>query len=94
MKKELSDEKLCELFGTTLGDVEKEVSALEAGDLSAYDFDGVMVGRPMEEDPLDTIVVKVPHSRVVAIRRITKEGGGTRSDFVRDAIDEKLISLA
>lgn len=34
----MNDKELCELFGTTLGQVEKDVGIYESGDLSSFEF--------------------------------------------------------
>ena len=90
----MNDQELCELFGTTLEAVEQDAEAIEAGDFSAFDFSQAMLGRPMEEEKMDTISLKVPHSRVVAMERAAREQGVTRSEFVRRAIDRELLASA
>lgn len=89
-----NDERLCEKFGMTLEDVEREVSAVEAGDLSAWDFSRATMGRPVVEEKMDAISLKVPHSRLAAIDRAAKKQGMTRSEFVRRAIDRELMATA
>lgn len=42
-----SDELLCEMFGSTIEDVEREVERVESGDYSGFDFSRVVVGGPM-----------------------------------------------
>ncbi len=52
-------------------------------------------GRPrMTDEPLDSITVKVPHSRIVAMKRVQKETGMTKSEFVRRAIDNELMAMS
>lgn len=90
----MSDKELCELFDTTLEDVKREVAAVEAGDFSAFDFDHAMLGWPMEDEKMDTVSFKVPHSRVVAVDRAAKEQGMTRFEFMRRAIGRELFVTA
>ena len=90
----MNDTELCELFGTSVETIEREVAAVESGDLSAFDFGRVMLGRPMTHDKMESISLKVPHSRVVAIERAAKEQSITRSEFLRRAIDHELIASA
>ena len=90
----MNDQELCGLFGTTLEDVERDVAAVEAGDFSAFDFSQAMLGRTIEDEKMDAISLKVPHSRVVAMERVAKEQGVTRSEFVRRAIDRELLASA
>ena len=90
----MNDRELCEMFGTTLEDVEREVAALEAGDLSAFDFSRTMVGRPMVAEKMGSFSLKIPRSRIAAIDRVAKEQGLSRSEFVRRAIDRELVATA
>lgn len=89
----MSDKDLCELFGISLEEVEREVSAVESGDLSAFDFSKTMMGRPMESEKLVSFSLKIPQSRMLAIERVAKEQGLTKSEFVRQAIDRELVAL-
>lgn len=90
----MNDEELCMMFGTTLDDVEREVEKVEAGDYSSFDFSRVTDGIPMQEDKLRTISAPIGESRLAAIKRITKEQGITRSEFIRRAIDHELMATA
>lgn len=49
------DEELCEMFGISLEDVDREVSKVEAGDYSSWDFSRVMHGNPMQKDRMKII---------------------------------------
>lgn len=88
----MNDRELCEMFGTTLEEVEREVTKVEAGDYSSFDFSRVTDGIPMQEDKLRTITTPVGESRLAAIKRITEAQGISRSEFVRMAIDHELIA--
>lgn len=90
----MSDKQLAEDFGLTLDEVEQIVSKVESGDLSDFDVSKAMDGRPMEREPMETISLKIPRSRVKAVNRMAKEAGVSRSEFVRRAIDNELIALA
>lgn len=87
----MNDKELCEMFGLTLEEVEREVDAVESGDLSAYDFSKLTMGRPMEKEPMEMISTPVPHSRILAIKRVTEKRGESRAEFVRRAIDHELL---
>ena len=90
----MNDRELCELFGTTIEDVEREVDKVESGDYSSFDFSKVTMGRPLVKEKMETISTPVPASRVAAMRRATKELGITRAEFVRRAIDHELMATA
>lgn len=42
----MNDRELCELFGTTIEDVEHGVAKVESGDYSDFDFSKATMGRP------------------------------------------------
>lgn len=90
----MNDRELCEAFGTSLEEVSRIVDAVEADDLSEFDFDKAMLGRPLIEEEMDTISLKIPHSRVEAMRRVAAEQGVSRSEFIRRAIDRELVISA
>ncbi len=90
----MNDERLCEEFGLTMAEVEAMASKVEAGDLSDFDASKVMEGRPLEKEPMETISLKMPRSRVKAVKRMAEREGITRSEFVRRAIDNELVALA
>ena len=90
----MNDRELCDLFGTTIEDVEREVAKVELGDYSDFDFSKVIMGRPLAKEKMETISTPVPASRVAAMRRATEELGITRAEFVRRAIDHELMAIA
>lgn len=91
----MSNDELHARFGVTKAQLDEWAAEYESGDWSAMEFGEVTPGRPkVFDEPLDTITVKVPHSRVVAMRRISEREGTSRSDFIRRAIDNELISAS
>ena len=90
----MNDVELCEMFGISLEDAEREVEKVEAGDYSSWDFSRVMVGSPMDNEKLEMISAPVGESRIRAMKRITKEMGITRAEFVRRAIDHELLAMS
>ncbi|HIW77218.1 MULTISPECIES: toxin-antitoxin system antitoxin subunit [Gordonibacter] len=80
-------------FGITAEELDERAAEYESENWSHMEFGEIVKGRPkLYDEKMDTIVVKVPHSRVVAMKRVTSQQGGTRSDFVRRAIDNELIA--
>lgn len=90
----MRDEQLLAEFGLTEEEVERIVSKVESDDLSDFDDSRVMEGRPMEREPMETISLKIPRSRIKAVNRMAKEAGISRSEFVRRAIDNELVASA
>lgn len=52
------------------------------------------VGRPrlFSDDELVSVSLRIPKSRMEAIRRAARSAGETQSDFIRAAIDRALVS--
>ncbi|WP_165046261.1 ribbon-helix-helix protein, CopG family [Adlercreutzia sp. ZJ138] len=89
-----NDKQICNELGLTVDEVDEIVAKVETGDLSDYDTSRVMVGRPLEKKPMDTISLKIPRSRIQAVNRMAREAGVSRSEFVRRAIDNELITAS
>lgn len=91
----MNNEELHEKFGVTSEQLDSWAEEYESGDWSQMEFGEVIQGRPkVFNEPLETITVKVPHSRIVAMRKISEEKGTSRSDFIRKAIDNELLAEA
>lgn len=90
----MDDKRLMQDFGLTEEEVERIVEKVESGDLSDFDASKVIDGRPLEQESMQTISLKMPCSRVKAVNRMAKEAGISRSEFLRRAIDNELIALA
>lgn len=90
----MNDKELCEMFGITLEDVEREAGKIERGDYSSWDFSRVMMGSPMQNERMEMISAPVGESRIKAMKRVTREQGISRAEFVRRAIDHELMATA
>lgn len=55
-----------------------------------WDGSRVSYGSPLKEE-MTTISVRLPKPRVAAIERVAGKGGLSRSEFVRRAVDQKLL---
>lgn len=91
----MNREELHKKFNVTSEQLDTWADEYESDNWSHMRFGEIVVGRPkITDEPLDSITVKVPHSRAVAIKRLQQEQGITKSDFVRSAIDHELMALA
>ena len=89
----MHEKELYKKFDVTSDQIDAWAAEYESGDWSHMQFGEVIKGRPkIFSEPLDTITVKVPHSRVVAMQKISEETGASRSDFIRQAIDQALVA--
>lgn len=85
------DEALLASVGMTISDVDAIAAACEAGDYSMWDSSKVSYGSPFEEE-MTTVSVRLPKSRIEAMNRVMEEEGLSRSEFIRRAIDQKLVA--
>lgn len=91
----MNDEELHGKFGVTSAQLDAWADEYESPDWSHMRFGEIATGRPrVSDEPLDSITVKIPHSRAVALRRVQQERGITRSEFVRMAIDNELMAMS
>ena len=87
------DEEILASVGMTIEEVEAIADACEAGDYGMWDASRVSYGSPLNEE-MTTISVRLPKSRVEAMKRVTRDSGVSRSEFVRRAIDQELLAMA
>ena len=91
----MSGDDLRQRFGVTGDQLDEWADEYESDDWSHMRFGEIVNGRPrLADEPLDSITVKVPHSRVAAMRRVQQETGMTKSEFVRRAIDNELLAMS
>ncbi len=88
----MNDRELCELFGTTLEEVETDVEKYKRGDFSDVAFGTPIEGKP--ETKMRTVSVKLFDFEIAAVDRAAKKEGISRSAFIRRACDNELISLS
>ena len=87
------DEAILASVGMTMEEVDSIAAACESGDYGMWDLSRVSYGSPFDEE-MTTISVRLPKSRVEAMKRATKKSGVSRSEFVRRAIDQELLEMA
>lgn len=87
----MSDKKLCEMFGTTLEEVESDVEKFENGDWEGFEFSKPIVGIPVVKEKMAMVSAPVPESRIMAMQRVAKKRGISRAEFIRQAIDRELL---
>lgn len=80
-------------MGMSIDQVDEVAEACERGDYEMWDASKVSYGSPLEEE-MTTISVRLPKSRVAAMRRVEAKSGINRSEFVRRAIDQELMAMA
>lgn len=88
----MNDRELCEIFGTTLEEVEADVEKYEKGDLSGMRFGAPIEGRP--QGKMKTATFKLFDFELAAIDRAAAAEGISRSAFIRRACDNELIAMA
>ncbi len=88
----MNDKELCEMFGTTLEEVEADVEKYENGDFSEMTFGNPIEGRPQPK--MKTTSFKLFDFELEAIDRAAASEGISRSAFIRRACDNELVALA
>ncbi len=89
----MKNDELHKKFGVTPEYIEESAAEYESTSWSKMRFGEIIQGRPkISDEPLKTLTVKVPESRINAIKVAAAKKGLSRSDFLRQAIDNELIS--
>lgn len=90
----MSDEKMLERFGVTADELDSRAVQYESDDWTDMEFGPISPGRPRSYgEPLATITVRVPRSRIAAMKEAGAKSGISRSDFIRRAIDHELAEV-
>ena len=89
----MNKEELYRKFGVDSDYLESSAAEYEDPSWEKMRFGEITQGRPrISAEPLCTVTVKVPLSRISAIKSAAEKRGVSRSDFLRQAIDNELIS--
>ena len=84
------DEQILESIGMTIEEVDKIANACENEDYEMWDESRISYGSPFEEK-MTAISIRLPESRVNAMKQIIVNSGISQSEFVRRAIDHELL---
>ena len=78
-------------FCVATGELEKSAKAYESGEWP--EGRTTRIGRPpfYDDDELESVTFRLQKSRIRAIEEITAQKGESRSEFLREAIDQALI---
>jgi len=91
----MSNDELNKKFGVTDEKLNDWAAEYESESWDGMSFGEIIQGRPrISSEELKPITVKIPASRVAAIQHITKKNGLSRSEFLRQAIDNEIIAMS
>ena len=91
----MSNDELHSKFGVTNEQLDTWAAEYESESWNKMVFGQIVQGRPrLCDEELKSITVKVPASRVAAIQNIASKNGLSRSEFLRQAIDNEIIALS
>ena len=91
----MSNDTLHKKFGVTSKQLDEWAAEYEGESWDTMSFGQIIQGRPrISSEELKPITVKVPASRVAAIQNIARKNGLSRSEFLRQAIDNEIIALS
>ena len=88
----MSDEELCQAFGTTLEEVESDVDAFEDGTWESFKFGEPVDGKPGAK--MRTTSLKFYDFELAAIDAAAQKEGLSRSAFIRRACNNEVVALA
>lgn len=82
------------MFGVTEDDLNKEAAEYEDGSWNPESFGKPTPGRPrLYDEDMETVTLRLPRSRIAAIEAAASKLGESRSQFMRDAIDQRLLMV-
>ena len=87
------DEAILASMNMSADEVDAIAEACEADDYGMWDSSEVSHANPLVDEMM-TISLRLPKSRVEALRRASERNGMTRSELVRHAIDRELMATA
>jgi predicted DNA binding CopG/RHH family protein len=91
----MKTEELHKKFDVTDEQLDTRAAEYESESWDGMRFGKIIQGRPkLYAEELKTITVKVPASRIAAIQNAASKSGMSRSEFVRQAIDNELIAAS
>jgi hypothetical protein len=86
--------KLNDMFGVTDEQLDAEAREYEEGTWDAP-MGRIVMGRPsIANEEIRLITVRLPLSKVRALEKRATDTGSTRSQVLREAVDEYLVSLS
>jgi len=91
----MSNEELHKKFGVDAQQLDEWAAEYESASWEGMNFGKIIQGRPrISSEELKTITVKVPASRIAAIQNAANKSGMSRSEFLRQAIDNEIIAAS
>jgi len=89
----MSNDDLHKKFDVTGSRLDEWAAEYENASWDKMSFGQIVQGRPrLSNEDLKPITVKIPVSRVAAIQHIISKNGVSRSEFLRQAIDNEIIA--
>lgn len=83
-----------EMLGLTEDDLDREASEYENATWNQKSFGKASPGRPrLYDEDMETVTLRMPRSKILAVEAVAERLGQTRSQFMRDAIDEHILEV-
>ena len=80
------------MLGVTEEELDKEAAEYEDATWNPASFGKPTPGRPrLYDEDMETVTLRLPRSRILAIEAAATKLGESRSQFMRDAIDQRLL---
>lgn len=88
----MNDKDLCEMFGTSLEQVDADAAMYESGSFDGVEFSEPITGKPSSK--MKTTSVKLYDFELKAIDNAAKKEGITRSAFIRRACSNEVVAVS
>ena len=89
----MKDSGLHKKFNVRPEQLDSWAAEYESPNWDGISFGKIIQGRPrLCDEELKTLTAKVPASRIAAIQQASRKAGISKSEFVRQAIDSKLLA--
>ena len=91
----MNNDELNKKFEVSEEQLNEWAAEYESESWDKMSFGKIIQGRPrVSDEELKPITVKVPASRLAAMQYITSKNGISRSEFLRQAIDNEIIAMS
>ncbi|MCL2654607.1 MAG: ribbon-helix-helix domain-containing protein [Coriobacteriia bacterium] len=91
----MKNDELHKKFGVTDAQLDERAAEYESESWEGMEFGRIVQGRPkICDEELKPLTIKVPASRIAAIQESAARRGVSRSEFVRQAIDNELATAS
>lgn len=87
-------QQLNKMFGVTEEDLDDQAKEYEDETWNDGSFGAASPGRPrLYDEDMETVTFRLPRSKIRAVEAAAKKLGLSKSQFMREAIDERILEV-